>query len=422
MDFKQYYRQQELLEFTGGGAISNIAQAAGGMVGGAFNLMGVGVKALAGGIAKVMKDTIVKIREPLKQKWDSIIKLAEEVYPYDKEMYEKLKAEKNTAIREIDTYLEITSKKTLPTKYSVGLDIVYRTYAMTLAMASKMDEDKPVKLSIKTLQDAKNKVRNIQFPQMKTSEDVSKYFDSQVKNEGSMLRRWTYTGAVYCMWKNKYNNTDDETNTTIVDQINSSSLSNMPVDYLNSKMVDLETATPKKEVNIQNLSDSIEMSKDAKFQAVKKVLNEKGTTIVLPDNISVNDEDIRFLSDKFLSDGINAVSVANAYVSMARLINKFNVSYKIMDVFEKHSNFYNFFSVIKDPTNRRIYESMKSEADKKSLMNNFMILNADGINIEGTVTKITEEIVQDIDKVFKAISSNLTVTQQATTPTTTPKA
>jgi adenylate cyclase class IV len=411
MDFNKFYKQQELLEFTGQNAVSNIAQAAGKVVGGAFNLMGAGAKALVGGIAKVMKDVVGKIREPLKQKWDAIIKLAEEIYPYDKAIYDSLKADKNTAIREIDTYLELASKKSLPTKYSVGLDIVYRVYAMTLAQALKMDINKPLKLSIKTLEDAKNKVKNVQFPQMKNNTEVDRYFDTYLKNDSSMLRKWTYTGSVYCVWKNEYNNTDEEGMNSIVDQINSSSLSNMPVDYINAKMKELKEADPPKEVNVQNLSDSIEMTKDAKFQAVKKVLDEKGTSIILPENLQVNDEDVKFLSDKFLGPHINAVSVANAYVSMSRLIDRYNKAYKIQVVFEKHPNFYNFFSVIRDPENRKVYESMKSNAaDKQALMENFMLLNADGIDSNGTQIKITEEMVQDIDKVFKAISTNLTAT------------
>ena len=415
MDFKKYYKQQDLLEFTGEGGLAAVGQGLAKAVGGAFNLMGAGVKALAGGIAKVMKDVVNKIREPLKAKWEAALKLAEEIYPYDKAIYERLKAEKSTAIREIDTYLEIASKKSLPTKYSVGLDIVYRVYASVMASALKMDGNIK-KLSMKTLEDAKNKLKGVQFPQMKTNIDVDNYFKTNLEKDRSMLQNWILKASFYCMWKNKYNNNDDEGMSSIVDQIASSgTLSSETDQNIQNAMEKLESE--KEEVNIQNLEDSFKLTVDQKIQAIQELINNDNTTIKL-DQASkdkVDPEDLKALAKAYSSTGIAPLTLANTYVTTITLIKKYNRNESVAQIFHDITKFLMFFKEI--VTDKTILNDVTPQKNAKTMMNNYVNLNGDGTLVGGKKEKITPQMASDVNVLIKYI-----VPISTAAPTTKPEA
>jgi hypothetical protein len=402
MDFKQFYGERELREFTGDGAIEKVASLAGKVVGGSLGLIG---KAIKMGYQK----SVNAITGDLKNKGTQAIAIAKIVYPYDSDSYAKMEKEgKLKDIKIIASFL--TRKKEGGTATgeggekavetginpieqfrSFGLTLVYESYAYAyMGLKGGLPEAKQsaAKLSMQSLKEAAE-FESIRFQKFNKYNELMAFIDSNQSKPGSMLFRWISTASLFSKWKNKYDNIDNETEISIVSEIMKSGLSEKNASSIDEKMEEMEEK--KIEVNIITLKDAFKQEIQDKIDEIVNEINADQTIIKKEGEETIDETEIKnFVS---MSEIVKVPSanqnISNIFMTTKSLIKYNQLPLTVAGAFKSLPSFVSLFSRAVSSEEIKKLDNAKIRA----MMQTYFMMNGIGLN-KGAI-KITEEYIKD---------------------------
>lgn len=402
-DFKRFYEEQELLEVGDAqGALGKVSSG----VGKAFKWT---FSKLAKAITKPIKDMFAPAMDALKNKFDAILTLAEKYYPYDKAIYDQIKRDQNK-LKMLDNYLSLYNddKFSFPLgmKYSVGLDVIYRAYSTISAMTKKKIPNDKAKTSIRTLEQGAEYAK-LRLPQMKDAKEVSDYFERNQQDPNSLLGRWIKASSMFSSWKNKYDNTDEETSTsTIVDQFINSNSSNIDLDNADNKMDELKEKG--EEVNMANIDKAFGADLEQLVQAVHKNILE-GKTVLgdIQGDIQFNEEEAAkvFKALPTMVSISRADQVCTDIYVVTKYIQTKQLNNIVMDQLLKQTYFYKLFQRVTTPEAKTAYMDVdKNQKDKAVVFRNKYLYLVSG-TLKGQ--KMTKELADNIDQLMMVIYNSM---------------
>lgn len=402
-DFKKYYEEQQILEKSGQEALDKIAGGIGKGLRWSFKKFG-----------DIIKKPIVAIFKPvmeaLKGKFDAVLTLAEKYYPYDKIIYDEIRKNPNK-LKMLDNFLSLYTddKFIMPSgvKYSTGLDVIYRVYAKVSAAVKDKNYTDKSKTSIRSLEQGAKYV-NLRIPQLKTIRDVSDYFEKNQTDQASLLGKWIKAATMFSSWKNKYDNTDEETSTsTIVDQFLTSNSSNIDLDNADKKMEELKEKGI--EVNMANIDKEFGTDVKQKVQTVNKNIIDGNTVIGnIQDDIVFDEMEATRLFGGVLQKmmtGTKSDQVCTDIYAVTKYIQAQQRDTTVIDTVLKQTYFYKLFQNVKDPEAKTAFNDIDTHVNDKALPFRNTYLKLVAGTLEGE--KMTKELADNIDELIKVIYKNM---------------
>ena len=385
MDFKTFYNDTTLLEF--GRDLSQSSQNVAGGVASASKWIQKQVSKPFKFAWDKIKEKLTKTKDDLKNKNVKVVALAEKVYPYDKEKYDKEKASK-------DIWLNLET-------LSNGTNIVITMYATVKAQIESNPDTNKVELSITTLDEAAD-ISKVRIAKLKDKSDVERLFQSLANDNSSKIFKWKEYSVYFCMWKNLYDKADKEDNkqTIVTEIIQSGILNKMKLEQINILLREIKRSG--QEVNIDNIQGRAGLVNDFIIKKVKEIVDGNGTVLLKTLDIKSGD-------DTEIDDFIDAYRkytgkkvVAN-YNLMADVYAVFkylseNIHYgRPVDEIINPEVFVRMFYKIKNMT-----EKVNNKGEREELLYNFLQTIDLGLGKEKV--KINKELLDSSEKLFGVLT------------------
>jgi len=425
-NFKQYYREQEMLQEFNGSGVDYIAKQAGKATSFVSGIAGKAIK----GVLKMINpfDFFIKnakrVYDQIKNKIDNLVALAEKVYPYDKIIYAAMKKDKqgfsdymsqwiSTKALEKSTSIDNNSFH-VDKYYSPGFDICVRVFGAVLGNAEKNQDvygtKTKITVSFKTLDDA-YQFSKVRIPKMNGPKEALEYFEGNALKDASQLGHWIKTATLFCSWKNRLEGGDVEgADSLIVDTV-LKEMNGHSLDEINTKF--LELLSKGIEPNAENIKNSMGVSNEDFFGYVKEKF-DNGTSIIGKVSIKFDESDTAnfltaYKNTQGQNPGRNYELVADEYITFKYLMQKTRSTQSIGNLITKdHSNFMNMFrGNLRDKNMISLYEKINTKPDiRKTVWDNYLKLFSDGVEVNGRLVKMNKQLIDNIDELFKVITSN----------------
>lgn len=340
MNFKEFYEQENLMEFSDSSRDSSMSKVSSGL------------GSIASGISKFISGSFKKawsslpISQTLKdmaEKGDKAIEIAKIIYPYPEEKvkYDELKKEgkhkDSKMIASFFTQAKLEQSALTP----IGLVLVYKTYNAVVRQVRAIPELKNAKISMQSLLEAAQDER-IRFPKFKDLKAVDEYMSREDK-QGSLWHRWKGTASQYSAWKNLYDNVDSESEKSIVSDLESLHKTSKQI---SDKIAELEDKNM--EVNAMTIKQSFAKETDDVVNAIIEKLKVGSATYATSTGVEKDEEDIRLflntlLLRKFVVSKYEDL-LANMYVTTSLLLEKNKLEgWTPHSVFSSYDSFISLF-------------------------------------------------------------------------------
>lgn len=415
MNFKQFYKEQEVLNEFGDSGVDYIAKQAGKITGAVSKITGKIITKILKTINpfKFLANHAKKIYDELKNKVNNLIELAEKIYPYDKTLYNQMRKDNKVFSDYIVQYFNtqaINKKVSIGKMYSPGFDIIFRVYAAAKEGLIEYADSYEIKtepvLSIKTLDDA-FEYSKLRIPKLQDDAAVVDYFKKNWNVETNQLGKWISTATLFSLWKNKVEGTDKEgVESLFIDYIVRET-NHVSLDEINKRILGL--IEEGKEVNVDNLKESLGVTNNG-FVATVKNMMETGSSVIGKTEDTFDEADVVAFITQCKKLGKNNVvldveRLANEYIVIKYLMKKNRITENISKVLLP-ADFVNVFSNVRD---KNLFSKLQKSNNsvKNVFQSNFLkLFDPHGLNGK----KMDKNLVDNIDELFRFLCSSSGIT------------